>query len=358
MFVDYTKDGELASSMRELAKRLSDVTEFSVKVVERAGTSLKEQFPTTNLWDESSCGREDCTKCNQGSEELPNCKKASLVYENVCVRCNLEAGKKGELDKIKDDTPAVYIGETCRTVYERSKEHWGAWRSGKEESHQETDHGGDGSPKFMMRVVTYHKSALSRQIGEAVRIGRRGVAGMVQNSKSEFNRCRMPRLIIEEIDEKQIQEVEERELRIAMEHLNRCEVEWELDKTRKREQELKEARRKLEKIESKIQSRKREQDGYKGAEVDKRWKKLKYNVEEEGWGKEQVTPAPNTMQLQGATTPPQPSPQKEEGEKGRGCRGATLRPGSHLKSSRLASGHCLLRATRAGRQTERGKPTA
>ena len=50
MSVDYTKDGELASSMRELAKRLSEVTDFTVKVVERAGTSLKEQFPTTTFW--------------------------------------------------------------------------------------------------------------------------------------------------------------------------------------------------------------------------------------------------------------------------------------------------------------------
>ena len=177
MFVDYTKYGELASSMRELAKRLSEVTDFTVKVVERTGTSLKEQFPTTTLWDGSNCGRKDCTTCNQGAEELPNCKKASLVYENVCVRCNPGTGKKGELDKIKDDTPTLYIGETSRIVYERSKEHWGAWRSGKKElhirKHQETDHGGDGSPEFMMRVVGYYKSALLRQIGEAVRIGRR-----------------------------------------------------------------------------------------------------------------------------------------------------------------------------------------
>ena len=47
MFVDYTIDGELASSMREHAKRLYSVTCLTVKVVERAGTSLKEQFPTT-----------------------------------------------------------------------------------------------------------------------------------------------------------------------------------------------------------------------------------------------------------------------------------------------------------------------
>ena len=108
-------------------------------------------------------------------------------------------------------------------------------------------------------------------------------------------------------------------------------MEWELDKTRKREQELKEAGRKLEKIESKVQSRKREQDGYKGAEVGKRRKKLNYNVEEESSGGEQITPAPNTMQLQGATAPPQPSPQKEEEEEGRSCTGATLHTGSIWK---------------------------
>ena len=79
--------------------------DFSVKVKERTGTM-----------DGSSCGSVDCTTCNQGAEEFPNCKKASLVYENVCVRCNPGAGKKEELDKIKDDTPTLYIGETSRTV--------------------------------------------------------------------------------------------------------------------------------------------------------------------------------------------------------------------------------------------------
>ena len=151
------------------------------------------------------------------------------MYENVCAACNPGAGKKGELEQVKNDTPTLYVGETSRTVYERSKEHWGAWRSGKEDSHikkhQENNHGGGGSPKFMMRVVGYYKSALSRQIGEAVRIRRRGGAGMVLNSKSEFNRCRIPRLIIEEVDDEQIRKEEERELRVAMEHLSKCEEE-------------------------------------------------------------------------------------------------------------------------------------
>ena len=181
LFVDYTKDGELAAEMKELNKILAYMTGFVVKVVERAGGSLKEQFPTTTLWEGSSCGREDCITCTQGAEKLPNCKKASLVYENVCLECNPKAGAKEELKELKKDTPSVYIGETSRTIYERSKEHWSSWRSKKEESHirkhQENDHGGSSSPKFVMRVVRNYKTALSRQIGEAVRIRRRGGGG-------------------------------------------------------------------------------------------------------------------------------------------------------------------------------------
>ena len=63
-----------------------------------------------------------------------------------------------------------------------------------------------------MRVVRNFKTALSRQIGEAVRIRRRGGAGMILNSKSEYNRCKIPRLVLEELDEDQIRADEEEEM--------------------------------------------------------------------------------------------------------------------------------------------------
>ena len=135
LFVEYSKEGELATSMKELTKRLSEVTGFKVKVVERAGGALRDQFPTTTLWDGSSCDRIDCTTCNQGAEKLPNCRKSSLVYENVCLECNPGAGSKGELKGVRNDIPTLYVGETSRSVFERSREHWEAWRSKKEESH-------------------------------------------------------------------------------------------------------------------------------------------------------------------------------------------------------------------------------
>ena len=54
--------------------------------------------------------------------------------------------------------------------------------------HQEEFHKGE-APRFYMRVVNFYKTALSRQIGEAVRIDRRGGAGNILNSKSEYDRC-------------------------------------------------------------------------------------------------------------------------------------------------------------------------
>ena len=44
-----------------------------------------------------------------------------------------------------------------------------------------------------MKVVQHHRSALGRQVGEAVRIKRRG---LTHNSKGEFNRCLIPRLTL------------------------------------------------------------------------------------------------------------------------------------------------------------------
>ena len=59
-----------------------------------------------------------------------------------------------------------------------------------------TDHSDLGTPpKFKMKVVGSFKDALSRQLSEAVRIDLRG--GGVLNSKTEYSRCRVPRLVVD-----------------------------------------------------------------------------------------------------------------------------------------------------------------
>ena len=71
--------------------------------------------------------------------------------------------------------------------------------------HQKNEHGADRRPDFTIRAVKYHKTALYRQLGEAVRIGRREGQGSILNSKSEFDRLYFPRLVVEE---KNVEEME------------------------------------------------------------------------------------------------------------------------------------------------------
>ena len=121
-----------------------------------------------------------------------------------------------------------------------------------------------------------HRTALNRQVREAVRIRRRGGAeGGVLNSKSEFNRSHIPRLMLE------VEEKDKRELRLAQEQADKEELDkvlhsldltWEDKKTRARELAEKK-RRRLSELEE-------------GAKPPKRSKRMKYAILEEHWGEE------------------------------------------------------------------------
>ena len=202
LFCEYTAEGELANKLRELMKRLGGVLGFTIKVVERTGRTLKSHFPLDTMGEGAVCGRDSCTTCTQGAETIPDCKKPSLIYKNVCQRCNPGAGAKGALKEVRKDIPSLYVGESSLTIFERSREHWEDWRrksgSSHIRKHQEQAHADEEEPpKFIMRVVRFCKTPLSRQIGEAVRIRRRGGEGSILNSKAEYSRCRIPRLVVE-----------------------------------------------------------------------------------------------------------------------------------------------------------------
>ena len=104
------------------------------------------------------------------------------------------------------------------------QEHEGARRSQKEDNHMHVHHmneqKGAEKPEFIVRAAKFHRTALSRQLGEAVRIRRRGGAGSILNSISEYDRCKIPRLVLEDIDEEQIKKEDEQEMREKMELLD------------------------------------------------------------------------------------------------------------------------------------------
>ena len=172
---------------------------------------------------------------------MPDCTRSSVVYESICMVCNPSAKNKGELKEVKEGAPSLYVGESSRSIQERAVEHWGAARRGEKESHmckhQALEHPGE-QPQFLFKIVSTHRTALNRQIREAVRIRRRGGAGMILNSKSEFNRCFIPRLVVEKEDEEQRLkriEQEQRDREELHNALSCMDLTWEERKTKERE---------------------------------------------------------------------------------------------------------------------------
>ena len=300
VFVEQTPNGELARRVRETLCRLEPTMGFRVKVAERAGQTIGSKLPLTSLWDGAKCGRKDCTTCEQkGGEQLPQCTRRSLVYENLCVKCN-ELGEPGEEEQIRTDILTIYVGETCRSIYERSRELWeGArkWNSNNHMvKHQELLHGGEPAPNFLMRIVSHHKSALSRQVAEAVRIRRRGGDGAVLNSRGEFNRSYIPRLrVVEEEETEENREARLRSRELKIRELIEQDTAWEKDKV----VELGDGALRGPMTSPKKRS-KEDQESYGAVEgapnKRKRRKTLKHQLLEEGWGEQDLD--------QGATITP------------------------------------------------------
>ena len=163
IFVQYTKNSELAGEIKKVIQELRPWTHINLKVVERCGLKLQDLLCKSNPWDNVDCGRLDCFTCDSSAkEEKPqykNCHQRSVVYETRCETCvkntdtnpapidenkgnviveplleekvngasivdEKEAGettgskRKKEIEK-KVGLYFRYIGETSRSVYER-----------------------------------------------------------------------------------------------------------------------------------------------------------------------------------------------------------------------------------------------
>ena len=151
-----------------------------------------------------------CIPCGQPGEKKQDCRKRNIIYESRCVDCNPEKESNQKDGKELEDSrafPSIYVGESGHSLHERAKEHWGDFESKSGDSHilkhWLTHHGGQGTPKFRIEVIKYCQDALTRQVGEAVRIQYRG---QTLNSKSGFNRSGISRLVIPEPIEDDSQE--------------------------------------------------------------------------------------------------------------------------------------------------------
>ena len=212
----------------------------------------------------------------QGGEDIPPCTQRSLVYENICLRCNPTARKKGELKE--HNGQSVYVGETARSIQERAKEHWDSFKSNDPNSHilkhHLIHHGAEGEPEFIMKVVKFYRTALSRQVAEAVRIKRRGE---VLNSRTEYNRCSIQRLTLEQnIPHEDAGGEQDQGYGDAGD-------EWTEQWLEKRDEIDKKNRASLGRVDHKVMNKRKEQAT---TENVKRTKRRKYAVLGEEWGLE------------------------------------------------------------------------
>ena len=118
---------------------------YTLKVVEKAGDKLEDILTKSNPWQGLDCGRRACLLCKTKQKTQKNlsqdCHTRNLVYQTWCISCQareeekIEKDHKGDAKKIREMKnkikPHLYIGETSRSVYERSIEHQGDIDSSK-----------------------------------------------------------------------------------------------------------------------------------------------------------------------------------------------------------------------------------
>ena len=208
MFVQSTKAGILVNNLKKGELVMSEMTGFKVNYSEAGGTPLGNMF-NVDLGKGLHCGREYCPPCDTSEEgKRPPCKSRSILYKTECSLCNPTSHPEDHQEEDVQPTGSrsrsgVYIGETSRSLNERSIEHLADARSFHPGSHivkhwMEMHQELNKIPPFKFKVKKTFKDCLSRQISEAVAIMMTGDS--ILNGKCEYLRNCIARVKVEEDD--------------------------------------------------------------------------------------------------------------------------------------------------------------
>ena len=188
-----TKGGRLIKELIKMESTLARMSGYCVKYVEKSGTQLARLFP--RVFTPPKCHWPECPTCENTEEvKMSKCRVSNIVYEAVCVDC--EAVNVGDNASKRI---SKYIGESSRTLAERSKEHVeGALNCEYDNfivKHWVTSHCDlTKPPRMKFKVLKSFQDALSRLATESVLIEMVGT----MNSKSEFRNNKISRIIIED----------------------------------------------------------------------------------------------------------------------------------------------------------------
>ena len=182
LFVPSSFRSLLFKLINERERLLSKNIDWSVKILEQAGTPLLTKF-IYKFPIEAGCPKgEMCCLC---SNDTVKCSVKGGVYRAHCVDCQmLITGDKGFVEKMNIPT---YIGETSRPARERIYEHIKNLRGWSPDSiiiqHWMENHGTEVvCPRFKFDLLGAYSDPLRRQLTEAIYISEQGTL----NNKHEF----------------------------------------------------------------------------------------------------------------------------------------------------------------------------
>ena len=214
MFVPYTEGAELAKRVRKYEAAEKEISGWFFKIVERGGDSLVDLIHRSDPWSGEDCRRDHCkscwTKMKTNKNKTQDCSKRNCIYETWCMSCwdrdtkeieEKSEEKEEEIKRMMKNRKAFkYIGETSRSIYERTWEHTNSMKQLQPSSHMLKhileEHGEEEieNVEFGARVMRFAKTAFDRQVMESVLIQEEREQHHILNSKSEYNRCSLPRL--------------------------------------------------------------------------------------------------------------------------------------------------------------------
>ena len=173
-----------------MQKKYSDEVARSglkIRIVERAGKSIKSFVQRSDPFTPKNCGQENCLLCR--SEGKGSCRIPSVTYNIKCLAC-------------KDDIEAVdsvYEGETSENCYVRGKQHLYDLEHKSDRSslwrHSRDKHNGIAQNFQMSQTGSYKNDAMLRQIMEAVRISNSSNINLL-NSKKEWNNFQLAEVVL------------------------------------------------------------------------------------------------------------------------------------------------------------------
>jgi hypothetical protein len=174
IFVPPTPNSELAKSLRGIADAEAEAG-VHFNVIETGGLSMRRIIQKSNPLETPGCDSADCLPCQFGRGEGGNCRGGGINYEIECQLC-------------PEEEKMVYIGESSRNLYTRSREHLARYRAGTGTSfilkHQATAHQGEDED-YRAQVTASTRDCLTRQVKEAVLIRRSN--RQILNSKTEWH---------------------------------------------------------------------------------------------------------------------------------------------------------------------------